>query len=148
MYDTILVATDGSEAAQVAVEHAIDLAAAIDGEVHVLTVVDPGNNPLRFGITEIQALDRRAEELVDEIVNALDDPPAPVQGAVRRGRPAQTIVETAAAMEADLIIVGQRGGHGVAETLLGSTSERVARLSPIPLLIVPNGGKSSAEDVG
>lgn len=138
MYETILVATDGSGAAEAALEHAIDLAESAGGTVHVLAVVDAGSNPLRFGVNEIEAIDRAAADLIEDVVTAYEHRDIQVTGDVRRGRPAESIVEYAESIDADAILAGQRGEDGLEERLLGSTTDRIARATTVPLIIVPD----------
>ena len=136
MYDTILVATDGSDAASAALEHALDLAAEVGASVHVVTVVDP-NSSLRFGVDEVDELDSAAQDIVDEIVDAHDDHGVEITGTVRRGKPVQAILDYADERTADLIVVGQHGADGLSGAILGSTTDRLARLTTLPVVVVP-----------
>lgn len=136
MYDSILVATDGSDNARAALEHALDLAAAVDAVVHVVTVVDP-DSPMRFGVAEVEELDDAAQDVVDEIVRVYDDHDVEIRGDVRRGTPVETLLEYATESDADLIVAGQHGSGGLSDVLLGSTTDRLIRLSSIPVVVVP-----------
>jgi nucleotide-binding universal stress UspA family protein len=57
---------------------------------------------------------------------------------VMRGRPAPTLLATARAMAASLIVVGSHGAGGLTKRLLGSTSDWLARHADRPILIVPD----------
>lgn len=138
MYETILVGTDGSKAAEAALAHAIDIAESLGAAVHVLTVVDTNESPFRFGVEEVDAIDRASTELIDDIVAAHEDSDVTIRGEVRRGRPEQTIVEYADSIGADVIVVGQQGEADLEDRLLGSTTDRIARLTNVPLIVVPN----------
>lgn len=139
---SILAPTDGSDAADAALERALRIADLEGATVHVLSVVDTTANPMRFGVAEVAELDRARTDLVDGIVDACGDrtPELEVRGAVRRGRPAETILEYAEEHAIDLLVVGRTGRGGVAEALLGSTADRLVRRSPIPVVVVPDGG--------
>ena len=137
MYDTIVVGTDGSEHAARALEHAVDLARACDATVHILTVVDPHSSPMRFGVVEVDEINRAAEELVDDIVDEAARNGIEIVGAVRRGRPAEAISHYAADVGADVLVVGRTGGGAVERRLLGSTTDRLIRQAKRPVIVVP-----------
>lgn len=137
MYDTILVATDSSEEARAALDHAVELAAFADAVVHVVTVLDTDRSPFSFDVGDVEDLHTAASELVEEIVEAHGVRDVELTGDVRRGKPANTLLDYAREVDADLIVVGQRGDDGVAGAILGSTTDRLARLTDIPLVIVP-----------
>ena len=52
------------------------------------------------------------------------------------GLPPTRIIEVAEMLEVDLIVIGSRGRTGLPHRLLGSTSERVMELSPVPVVVV------------
>jgi nucleotide-binding universal stress UspA family protein len=54
---------------------------------------------------------------------------------VKVGPPAETIVETAHALPADLVVVGSTGKGAVKRLLLGSVADRVVHLSSVPVLV-------------
>jgi nucleotide-binding universal stress UspA family protein len=58
---------------------------------------------------------------------------------VRSGNVVQTIIDVAVELDADLICMATAGRHGVFDALRGSTTERVLRQAPCPLLAVPAG---------
>ena len=139
MYDAILAGTDGSEAATKALEHAIELAAAVDATVHVVTVVETSGSPMTFTTEQVDELNRAASELVDRVVAAHDDQDVDIRGDVRRGRAAEALLAYADEADVDLIVVGERGADGVAEAILGSTADRLVQQADHPVTIVPAG---------
>jgi nucleotide-binding universal stress UspA family protein len=60
----------------------------------------------------------------------------PVIPQVRAGKPYEEIVTAAKRLEADLIIISTHGRTGLKHALLGSTTERVVRYAPCPVLVV------------
>ncbi|AHG01134.1 hypothetical protein HALLA_17635 [Halostagnicola larsenii XH-48] len=137
MYDRILVAIDDSEHAAFALEHAVDLATSVDAVVFALTVVEP-SSPMSFGVEEVDELNEAATRLVEETREASDDiDDLEVRVDVLRGEPSDAILEYAAEIDADLLVVGQGGASGIAEALLGGTSERLSRQTTTPMTIVP-----------
>lgn len=150
MFETVVVATDGSESVKRAVDVGLDLANRFDATVHALSVIDAGE------------VDASPEQLREELETALethaDAALATVEERasldltteVREGRPAHEICSYARDIDADLVVTGTRGRHGENRLLLGSVAERVVRTSPVPVLTVRQlqpvaEGDSSAE---
>jgi nucleotide-binding universal stress UspA family protein len=144
MFETIVIATDGSESVRRAVDVALDLADRFDAEVHCLYVVDEGDvasSPERLRDEMEDALIERGEEAIDEVRGSTD---RDVVAAVEEGRPESEIDEYARDVDADVVVMGTRGRHGENRFLLGSVAERVVRTCPIPVLTV----RQLAEDEG
>ena len=136
MFDTIVIATDGSESVERAVRVALDLADRFDSEVHALYVVDAGeieSSPERLRDEMRDALSERADEALGEVRKATEDR---VTTAVREGRPATEIGDYAREHDADVVAMGTRGRHGENRFLIGSVAERVVRTCPVPVLTV------------
>jgi nucleotide-binding universal stress UspA family protein len=60
----------------------------------------------------------------------------PLVATVRMGHVAQTIVDYAKDVGADLIVMGTHGRTGLAHFIIGSVAERVVRMAPCPVLTV------------
>lgn len=132
MYETILVATDGSDPANRAVGHALDLAATFDADLHGISVVDTrryGDSMLSEGA--VSGLEDRASEILTDLETRAD---VDVRTEVRHGRPHEEIGEYAESIDADLIVLGNRGLTGGGE--IGSTAERVVRYVDRPTITV------------
>ncbi|GAB3023077.1 universal stress protein [Natronobiforma cellulositropha] len=136
MFDTIVVATDGSTSVTRAIDVALDLAARFDADVHALSVVDEREvdaSPEELRDDLEQALERHAESALATVD---DRAGSGVTTAVHTGRPAEVICDYARDHDADLLVTGTRGRHGENRLLLGSVAERVVRTAPIPVLTV------------
>jgi len=136
MFETIVVATDGSGSARRAVDVALDLAERFDAATHCLYVVDDGevtSSPERLREEMRTALLERGQAAVAAVRAATD---REVRTAVETGRPASVIDEYARAVDADMVAMGTRGRHGENRFLLGSVAERVVRTCPVPVLTV------------
>ncbi|WP_265108997.1 universal stress protein [Halosolutus halophilus] len=136
MFDTVVVATDGSESVKRAVDVAFDLADRFDAEVHALSVVDASEvdaSPQQLREELRTALETTADAALATVEERAD---REVTTAVRDGRPAAEICEYAREVDADLIVTGTRGRHGENRLLLGSVAERIVRTSPVPVLTV------------
>jgi nucleotide-binding universal stress UspA family protein len=139
MYDSILVPTDGSDAAEAAARHGVTLAKAFESEVHLLSVVDersyshaladlPPNGEQR------EALERQAREAVDRLEALVSEQSVTCHTAVEHGVPYDAIRSYVAAHDVDLVSMGTHGRTGLDRLLLGSVTERVVRTSDGPVL--------------
>ncbi|WP_049986980.1 universal stress protein [Halobellus rufus] len=136
MYETILVPTDGSDQADAALDHALSLARQHDATVHLLYVADSNRDSVTtLGGEVVDALEQEGERILAETMEGLDGT-VDVVDAIETGGPVETILDYAELVEADLVVMGTHGRRGLDRYLLGSTTERVVRLSPVPVLTV------------
>ncbi|WP_096390533.1 universal stress protein [Halopenitus persicus] len=136
MFETIVIATDGSDSVRRAVDVALDLADRFDATVHALYVIDSGeveSSPDEVRDDLRDALDSRGREAIETVER---DAAVPVETAVREGRPAAEISTYARDVDADVVATGTRGRHGENRFLIGSVAERVVRTCPVPVLTV------------
>ncbi len=136
MFETVVVATDGSESVERAVDVALDLAERFDADVHALSVIDVGEvdaSPAQLQDELHTALETHAEGALATVTERTGQP---VTTTVRQGRPASEICAYAREVGADLVVTGTRGRHGENRLLLGSVAERVVRSAPVPVLTV------------
>lgn len=136
MFDTVVIATDGSASVVRAVDVALDLADRFDAAVHALYVVDPARveelpDDVRDDVRA--ALDREARTALDDVTAAAD---RDLTTARREGHPAREIVAYAGEFDADLIATGTRGRGGEHSFVLGSVAEEVVRTASMPVLTV------------
>jgi nucleotide-binding universal stress UspA family protein len=135
MFDTVVVATDGSESAERAVTVALDLAARFDAAVHALYVVDAGE--VAESPPDIRGeLGDALRAAGEEALSFVDDHADAVTTVVREGDPATEVIDYAESVDADLVATGTRGRHGEHAFLLGSVAEAVVRRAPMPVLTV------------
>jgi nucleotide-binding universal stress UspA family protein len=144
MFETVVIATDGSDSTKRGVRAALDLADRFDATVHALYVLDADEI---YGTPEAVRDDLR-EAMQTAGNKALsfvrDEGGGEVETAVREGKPADQIIEYAEEVDADVITLGTRGRHGEHAFLLGSVAEAVARRAPMPVLTVRQLGDSEA----
>ncbi|WP_255194254.1 universal stress protein [Natronobeatus ordinarius] len=134
MYDTILVATDGSDAANRAIEHATSLASTFDADLHAVYVVDTrryGSAALADSSAVIEDLEEQGSALLEDVEQRSD---VDVTATVRRGRPSEEIDTYADEIDADLVVIGNRGLGGPAGGQIGSVAERVVRYAGRPVI--------------
>ena len=136
MYDTILVPTDGSDQSDAALDHALELSGPHDSEVHILYVADTNRDSLTVqGGSVVDALEREGGRIVSEAADRAAAGTDVVE-EVLAGDPVGTILDYAESVDADVVVMGTRGRRGLDRVLLGSTTERVVRLSPIPVMTI------------
>jgi len=136
MFETVVIATDGSESVERAVAVAADFAERFDAAVHALSVVDADEvegSPESVREEFRVALEENAREATAAVEDRVG---GEVVTAVREGRPAAEITAYAREQDADLVAMGTRGRHGENRFLVGSVAERVVRVCPVPVLTV------------
>jgi nucleotide-binding universal stress UspA family protein len=140
----LLVATDGSEAAESAVARAAAMARDLHGVLIVLTVTPRVPVALHVererGLPVLEILDTgTARRVADAAVAGARRLGARATPLVAHGDPAERIVELAERERCDLVVVGSRGLGGEGALLLGSVSREVLARASMPVLIVKAG---------
>ncbi len=141
MITRILVAVDGSDGSRKAAGFALELARSSNARLLLLTVLEqPWVLPFGpmdsfvIGPKEDQKRVVAARQQLDEFSAAL--PTEQVEKHVEVGEPADTIIEQAERLRADMIVMGARGHSAVARWLLGSVSDRVVHYARTPVTVV------------
>jgi nucleotide-binding universal stress UspA family protein len=131
MFSKILCANDGSDRAFRALELAITIANEHNSELHMVSV------------EEIDYLPEFIEELREEVRTVIKRARGMAENChvtlhthVLAGHPVRDIVELAAELKADLLVVGSAGHSELYERMLGSRADRLAHLAPCPVLVV------------
>lgn len=144
--DPVLVAIDFSEDSERALAWAADYAGTIEAPLEILHVIhDPAESPGRYRSENGDALEpiadvaaRRFRGFLEEVHGRNPDIPTPDKtvGHCIEGLPVPTILQVAEQRNARLLVLGCRGRNGAARLLFGSTSQKVAQKSRIPVTIV------------
>ena len=149
MYDRVLLPTDAGSGTELATEHAIAVAESTGADLHVLYVVDSDVYGSYVGdeyVHEFEgleaALERVGEDALEEATEAASEAGLEPTTAVRHGRPHEEILAYADAEDVDLLVMGSKERSGEYRRLLGSVTDRVARLASRPVTIV----KTPVED--
>jgi nucleotide-binding universal stress UspA family protein len=145
MYRSIVVGTDGSETAQRAVDQATRLADAVGGELHVVSAYEPVTDRIAGapeGAAKVWAIapDAEVQALVGEVLASIKESGVDATSHTVKGDAADALLEIAERVKADLIVVGNRGMHGMAR-VLGSVPNKVSHRARCSVLIV-----ATAED--
>jgi nucleotide-binding universal stress UspA family protein len=145
MYEKIHVPVDGSPTATLGLDEAIKLAKLTGAAIRLLNVVDlwalamapeaglgatpdlltllkeGGRATLADARAQAEAAGVHADTILADSLG---------------GRVFEMIIDEAARWGAGLIVIGTHGRRGVRRLMLGSDAEQVARLSPVPVLLV------------
>ena len=140
----MLLATDGSEEAELATRAAVELAEGTGSELHVV-YVEPLPDFMKKNDAGMPGYDRQLYKMIEgegrETLRKLVWRVKVAGGSVakahlRMGAVVKEIVALADELEADLIIVGSRGLRGIKRALAGSVSESVFRHARCPVMVV------------
>ncbi len=141
-FGTILVATDGSDDSDAAVEAALDLAHDTTGRLLVLSVVPEGRSRAEDADDSGPESDRDDQEVVDANDRANDIVDHAVEWGLEatplvwEGEPADAILAAATSEGADVIVIGSSGRSGVGRMLMGSVTDDVVRRAVVPVMVV------------
>lgn len=139
----VMVATDGSEGADRAIDAAAAIAKAMGSRLSILHV---GGN---LSSDEMRQLARAERDLGDALELLSNGILARAKDRARRlgvssvdvqtgwGDPAEAIIDAIAREQVDAIVIGRRGRGRLAGLLLGSVSQKIASLAPCIVIVVP-----------
>jgi nucleotide-binding universal stress UspA family protein len=143
MYKHLLIATDGSELAQKAVEHGLKLVEALNAQATVITVTEPQDTLVAGDAITVLPRDAYDETVTVSAMRILNSVKsiAKTRGQscdtvhIKDRFPADGIVEFAAEKGCDLIVMASHGRRGLRRLLLGSVANEVVTRSTVPVLI-------------
>jgi nucleotide-binding universal stress UspA family protein len=143
MYSRIVVGTDGTDRSLIAVDHAARLAAVFSAELHVVAAASPGEavgiEPSKITAVVAQLSDASAKTAAKIGHDATKRHGVRVVEHPRVGEPATVLMAVADAVDADLIVVGNKSMAGRIRKFTGSVPSRLAHQSHRPILIVHTG---------
>jgi nucleotide-binding universal stress UspA family protein len=148
-FNHILVPVDFEQPSQEALEVAIDLALAFDARLTLLHAWDipifayAGSNS--FVTADMwTSIERAAAEQLASTLAILRKRLPRAESVLAQGAPAVETLAVADRENADVIVMGTHGRHGLGRVLLGSVAERVVRSSPVPVLTIRGKGQARA----
>jgi nucleotide-binding universal stress UspA family protein len=143
VFESILVGTDGSDAAGVAVARAVQLACALSARLQIVSAYEPvPERHLR--IERVHVPSDVQVNMREEVLALLDSSRGAAEAAgvsrvetfARVGDAADAILDVAEEQGSDLIVVGNKGMTGATRFLLGSVPNKVSHHAPCSVLIV------------
>ena len=145
MYSRIMVPLDGSPTSLLALDHAVALAGLSSATVVLFHVIEPTRHNTGFVRPDVYIQDARprflavAQTMLDEAAGRLRENGIAAETVLHESsadRVSEQIARHAQASGCDLIIVGTHGRRGVGRLLLGSDAEQLARIAPVPVMLV------------
>jgi nucleotide-binding universal stress UspA family protein len=120
MVKTIVVGTDGSDTAGIAVDEALSVAQAYGARLVAVSAYHPGEN---------------VDQILDGVKAKAEEAGVEVEGRAVEGDPVSALLDTAEGVGADLLVVGNRGMHGP-RRFLGSVPNNVSHEARCNVYIV------------
>ena len=138
MFETVLVAVDGSKHSDAAFDVATDIAQKYGSQLFVLHVFQGGTGSGTLVSSDVEDTNR---SIGQQILNSYEAKVNErhlqnVRMLLQEGDAAQRIMETAREVKCGLVLIGSRGRGGFKELLLGSVSHKVTNHADYPVLVV------------
>lgn len=149
---TVLVGTDGSTESQAAFSWAVEHATLTNSSIVVayvrpfpVTPIAPmSGTELPLAIqpaSEGECSELVCRQVVNPVITRTGGPlttDLAIEILILEGSPASALLGAAITLDADAIVIGHRGQHGVAATLMGSVARQVSEGSDRPVIVVPH----------
>lgn len=141
----ILVPCDFSHSAIQAYKFAIEMAAASGGEVIMVRIIDLtplyvdslNVNPYYLHVSSVRNdLEEDAWSDFEKLQQVVDSKNVKVTFVTAQGTVCQTLLNQIRQQEADLIVMGTNGVHGLKEFLIGSNTEKMVQCAPVPVFVI------------
>lgn len=139
-----IVAVDGSEWSERAALRAVNLAAEVDAEVKLVTVIPwSGFSPMSIEELSTRPVAKKEEEnhahnkILNPLVEAHKDKGVEITTHFDWGNPAEVISKLAKDTHANMVFVGRRGRSSFADLILGSVANSLAHRLGVPIVLVP-----------
>lgn len=147
-YKHIMVAVDGSETSNLAMQEAIKLAKTQKSTLRIVHVIDDSFVNYGEAYIDYAALLEAKKQQGLEILKKMDDLARHAQITFENhlietkpfeGRIAEKLIEEARIRPTDLLVIGTHGRRGFSRLFLGSVAENVIRIATLPILLVRGG---------
>ena len=136
--ERILVAVDGSDFSDVAVDQAISLGGICNSQIFLISIVDLYPEQMEVAPALVEKM---SEEVRDNLENArkkVEEANIPCETIVHiGGKPHEFIIQEARERSVDLIAMGTHGRSGLKRILMGSVAQNVIGHAPCPVIVVP-----------
>lgn len=134
-WDSILLATDGSESCENALARALEIAQERRSRLAAVSVVYTNDEFYTLAHEMVQGLYRQADKVLEKVRSWAGDLGVRAELFVKDGEPYQAIVDLATERASDLIVIGSHGRKGLTRLLMGSVTERVIGYANCPVLV-------------
>ncbi|MGW8193722.1 MAG: universal stress protein [Desulforhopalus sp.] len=140
MFNTIVVAVDGSDYASRALVAACDLSQKYSAALHIVHINDVHEQFVGVGGSSVlirpDDYEKAGQKILEEAKQKAESEGCKVETYQLNGNLGQTVVDKAEELSADLIVLGSKGHSDLAGMLFGSVSHKITHLAKCPCLIV------------
>lgn len=136
----VLIATDGSTSAKIAVEKAVQVKLLNNKKVIVVSVVPHMKSRMSYKTyAKLAEIEEKSsyENFAEEIKELVKKQAKEVEIKIELGNPPDEIVRVARELGVDFIVMGTKGTGGVVGALVGSVARSVIEKVSIPIFLVP-----------
>jgi len=136
----ILIPIDFSDYSKQALRYTVTFAKNFNAKIYMIYVIEPMIYPADFSMGQIAIpssdinIDTRAKKELETLAKNEIRPGIDYDISIKTGKPFIEIIESAAELDVDLIIIATHGHTGMEHLLFGSTAEKVVRKAPCPVL--------------
>lgn len=137
-FEKILLATDGSESVEAAIQEAINIARVCSSRLYVLSVVEVNPEYEALAPNVVEKAETETKEHVDSVKKRAEKEGVSCETIVHQGEePYRFIVDEAKKTKVDMIVMGSHGRTGLKRLMMGSVTARVIGHAPCKVLVVP-----------
>ena len=136
--EIILVAVDGSENSDFALEQAFSMADTCNSTLYAITVIDVYPKQIEGTPGAKEQMQKEAEALLEKVAAKAKEKNISVETMVHWGRhPHEAILNDCKEKGVDLIVLGTHGRTGLKKFFMGSVAQKVVGYARCPVMVVP-----------
>ena len=138
MFSKILHANDGSDHAFKALALALEIARQNKSELHMISVEEVDYMPefIEEVRQEAGTAARRFHAVLQRARAMAEQHDVKLQTHIVAGHPVRDIVQLAASLKAELLVIGATGHSALYERMIGGRADRIVQIAPCPVLVV------------
>jgi len=135
-WETILLATDGSEYSDAALKEAIEFTKAMKGTLNVVSVVNRSEEFYGEAPEIFEKMEKQTKAQIDSVLKKAESNGVTAVPVLKDGDASRKIVELADEAKVGVIFMGSHGRTGLKKVLMGSVTEKVIGLASCPVVVV------------
>ncbi len=137
-FEKLLLATDGSESAEAAIQEAVNIAKVCSSRLYVISVVEVNPEYEALAPQIVEKAETETNEHLESVKKKAEKEGIRCEVIAHQGEePYRFIVDEAVKLKADMIIMGSHGRTGLKRLMMGSVTSRVIGHAPCKVLVVP-----------